>query len=65
MGGQGRREGLFFFFFIEINIGKTVSKATNSDFSILMRQEIHSLKGSFYFLCLATKNKENESTASL
>lgn len=52
-------------FFIEINIGKTVARAISSDFFILIRQEIHSLKGSFYFLCLAMKNKENESTASL
>lgn len=50
---------------MEISMSKTKARAINSDFFILIGQEIHSLKGSFYFPCLAMKTKENESTVSL
>jgi len=50
---------------MEISIGKTKARTINSHLFILITQEIHLLKGSFYFPCLAVKNKANESTASL
>lgn len=52
-------------FLVEISIGKTKARTINNDFFILIRQEECPLNSSFYFSCLAMKNKENESTVSL
>lgn len=50
---------------MEISTSKTKARAINSGFFILIGHEIHLLKGSLYFPCLAMKTKENESTVSL
>lgn len=43
---------------MEISMSKTKARVINTDLFILIGQEIHSLKGSLCFPCLAMKAKK-------